>query len=99
MLQLKSKGPDLWDSIIPEEARALPEDLAYVDELLRDGLRGRSGRELILANGPHVSFNEAIIRALDGSGIDGDGFAWGSLGLLNRPRDPPPSVPAESTCA
>lgn len=36
MLQLKSKGPDLWDSIIPEEARALPEDLAYVDELLRD---------------------------------------------------------------
>ena len=36
MLQLKAKGPDLWDSIIPEEARALPEDLAYVDELLRD---------------------------------------------------------------
>ena len=36
MLQLKSKGPDLWDTIIPEEARALPEDLAYVDELLRD---------------------------------------------------------------
>ncbi|MFI5361418.1 MAG: transposase [Elusimicrobiota bacterium] len=36
MLQLKSKGPDLWDSIIPEEARALPEDLAHVDELLRD---------------------------------------------------------------
>lgn len=36
MLQLKSKGPDLWDSIIPEEARALSEDLAYVDELLRD---------------------------------------------------------------
>lgn len=36
MLQLKSKGPDLWDSIIPEEARALPVDLAYVDELLRD---------------------------------------------------------------
>ncbi len=36
MLQLKSKGPDLWDSIIPEEARALPPDLAYVDELLRD---------------------------------------------------------------
>ena len=36
MLQLKSKGPDLWDSIIPEEARALPADLAYVDELLRD---------------------------------------------------------------
>ncbi|MDD5304978.1 MAG: transposase [Elusimicrobia bacterium] len=36
MLQLKSKGPDLWDTIIPEEARALPEDLAHVDELLRD---------------------------------------------------------------
>ncbi len=36
MLQLKSKGPDLWDSIIPEESRALPADLAYVDELLRD---------------------------------------------------------------
>ena len=36
MLQLKSKGPDLWDCIIPEEARALPEDLAYVEELLRD---------------------------------------------------------------
>lgn len=36
MLQLKSKGPDLWDSIIPEEARALPEDLAHVDALLRD---------------------------------------------------------------
>jgi IS5 family transposase len=36
VLQLKSKGPDLWDSIIPEEARALPEDLAHVDELLRN---------------------------------------------------------------
>lgn len=36
MLQLKAKGPDLWDSIIPEEARALPSDLAHVDELLRD---------------------------------------------------------------
>lgn len=36
MLQLESKGPDLWDSIIPEEARALPEDLRRVDELLRD---------------------------------------------------------------
>jgi hypothetical protein len=35
VLQLKSKGPDLWDSIIPDEARALPEDLAHVDELLR----------------------------------------------------------------
>jgi IS5 family transposase len=36
MLQLGSKGPDLWDSLIPEEARALGEDLAHVDELLRD---------------------------------------------------------------
>lgn len=36
MLQLKAKGPDLWDSIIPEQARALPEDLAHVDELLAD---------------------------------------------------------------
>ena len=36
MLQLNAKGPDLWDSIIPEEARALPEDLAHVDELLSD---------------------------------------------------------------
>ncbi|MBI5208368.1 MAG: transposase [Elusimicrobia bacterium] len=36
MLQLFPKGPDLWDSILPEEARALREDLAHVDELLRD---------------------------------------------------------------
>lgn len=36
MLQLKAKGPDLWDSVIPEEARALSEDLAHVDELLSD---------------------------------------------------------------
>jgi IS5 family transposase len=36
MLQLKAKGPDLWDSAIPEEARALPGDLAHVDELLGD---------------------------------------------------------------
>ncbi len=36
MLQLKAKGPDLWDSIIPEEARALPEELAHADELLSD---------------------------------------------------------------
>lgn len=36
MLQLRAKGPDLWDSIIPEEERALPDDLAHVDELLRD---------------------------------------------------------------
>ena len=36
MQQLKAKGPDLWDSVIPQEARALPEDLAHVDELLSD---------------------------------------------------------------
>lgn len=36
MQQLKAKGPDLWDSVIPEEARALPEDLAHVDALLSD---------------------------------------------------------------
>lgn len=36
MLQLKAKGPDLWDSALPEEARALPEDLAHVDALLSD---------------------------------------------------------------
>lgn len=36
MLQLSPKGPDLWDSILPEEARTLPEDLSHVDELLRD---------------------------------------------------------------
>jgi hypothetical protein len=36
MLTLSPKGPDLWDSILPQEARSLPEDLAHVDELLRD---------------------------------------------------------------
>ncbi|MFA6317174.1 MAG: transposase [Elusimicrobiota bacterium] len=36
MLQLNPKGPDLWDSLLPEEARVLPEDLAHVDSLLRD---------------------------------------------------------------
>ncbi|MBI4678832.1 MAG: transposase [Elusimicrobia bacterium] len=36
MLQLNPKGPDLWDSILPEEARSLPDDLAHVDDLLRD---------------------------------------------------------------
>ncbi|MBI5883636.1 MAG: transposase [Elusimicrobia bacterium] len=36
MLTLSPKGPDLWDSLLPQEARSLPEDLAHVDELLRD---------------------------------------------------------------
>ncbi|MBI5622424.1 MAG: transposase [Elusimicrobia bacterium] len=36
MLQLRPNGPDLWDSLLPEEARSLPEDLAHVDGLLRD---------------------------------------------------------------
>ena len=36
MLQISTKGPDLWDSILPEQMRALPEDLAHVDELLND---------------------------------------------------------------
>lgn len=36
MLQLRPKGPDLWDSILPEEVRKLPEELVRVDELLRE---------------------------------------------------------------
>ena len=36
MLQLKPKTPDLWDSILPEELRKLPEELARVDVLLQD---------------------------------------------------------------
>lgn len=36
MLQLRPKGPDLWDSILPEEVRKLPEELARVDVLLQD---------------------------------------------------------------
>lgn len=36
MLQLRPKGPDLWDSILPEEVRKLPEHLARVDVLLQD---------------------------------------------------------------
>jgi IS5 family transposase len=36
MLQLHPEGPDLWDSILPEEVRKLPEELARVDELFDD---------------------------------------------------------------
>jgi IS5 family transposase len=36
MLRLDPPGPDLWDSILPDELRKLPEELARVDELLRD---------------------------------------------------------------
>jgi IS5 family transposase len=36
MLQLHPEGPDLWDSILPDELRKLPEELARVDELLQD---------------------------------------------------------------
>jgi len=36
MLQLKPETPDLWDSILPEELRKLPEALARVDILLKD---------------------------------------------------------------
>jgi len=36
MLQLKPETPDLWDSILPEELRKLPEELARVDILLQN---------------------------------------------------------------
>ena len=36
MLQLRPETPDLWDSILPEELRKLPEELARVDILLQD---------------------------------------------------------------
>jgi IS5 family transposase len=36
MLQLKPETPDLWDSILPEELRKLPEELARVDVLFQD---------------------------------------------------------------
>lgn len=36
MLRLAPKGADLWDSLLPEEARVLPEELARVDALLQD---------------------------------------------------------------
>lgn len=36
MLQLRPEGPDLWDSILPEEVRKLSEELTGVDELLND---------------------------------------------------------------
>jgi len=36
MLRLKSNGPDLWDSILPEELRKLPEELEQVNSILDD---------------------------------------------------------------
>lgn len=36
MLQLHPQGPDLWDSILPEELRKLPEELERVNILLED---------------------------------------------------------------
>lgn len=36
MLQLQPDGPDLWESILPEEVRKLPEELERVDLLLQD---------------------------------------------------------------
>lgn len=36
MLRLDPPGPDLWDSILPDELRKLPDELARIDELLRD---------------------------------------------------------------
>lgn len=35
MLQLRPETPDLWDSILPEELRKLPEELVRVDVLLQ----------------------------------------------------------------
>jgi IS5 family transposase len=36
MLQLKPDGPDLWDSILPDEVKKLSEELEGVDTLLQD---------------------------------------------------------------
>ena len=36
MLRLQPESPDLWDSILPEELRKLPDELARVDELLQN---------------------------------------------------------------
>jgi hypothetical protein len=37
MLRLQAgQVESLWDEVLPEEARRLPEDLARIDELLRD---------------------------------------------------------------
>jgi len=36
MLQLESQGPDLWDSVLPEDLRKLSEEHARVDALLKD---------------------------------------------------------------
>jgi IS5 family transposase len=36
MLQLQPEGPDLWDSILPEEVRKLSPELEQIDVLLKD---------------------------------------------------------------
>jgi IS5 family transposase len=36
MLQLNAPGPDLWDSVLPEDLRKLSDELTRVDELLSD---------------------------------------------------------------
>lgn len=36
MLQLQPQGPDLWDSILPEEVKKLSPELEQVDALLKD---------------------------------------------------------------
>lgn len=36
MLQIQPKEPDLWESVLPEELKKLPEELARVDELLKN---------------------------------------------------------------
>lgn len=36
MLRLKAEGADLWDSILPDELRKLPEELEHVNSILDD---------------------------------------------------------------
>lgn len=36
MLQLNAPGPDLWESVLPEDLKKLSDELTRVDELLRD---------------------------------------------------------------
>ena len=55
MLRLEAAGADtLWDELLPDEVRALPEDLAALDELLGDPglmapIRGHWEREALVA--------------------------------------------------
>ena len=42
VLRLRAEPAEtLWDELLPVEARELPEDMAGIDELLRDRLRWR----------------------------------------------------------